>query len=139
MATPQEQTITDWQNNDGLIIIDAGGHVMRTNSRGQAYLALLGDTDTTGTLTYLGREPLERLLVSPPVGQTGHQLVLTGPPRQVFNVVAQPVVTGPRVGGWMLLVREVYEEEEEASPQQTEETTLVIHWPPAWLGTSNRL
>ena len=139
MVTYQELTITDWQNNDGLIIIDAGGHIMRTNTQGQAYLALLADTDTTGTLTYLGREPLERLLVSPPVDQTGHQLVLTGPPRQVFNVMAQPVVTGPHVDGWMLRVREVYEEEEEASPQQTEETALVIHWPPAWFGTSNRL
>ncbi len=141
MVTHQEPTIIDWRNNDGLIVIDADGHVMRTNSQGQAYLALLGDTDTTGTLTYLGREPLERLLVSPPAGQTDHQLVLTGPPRQVFNVVARPVVTGPRFGGWMLLVRKVYEdeEEEEASPQQAEQTALVVHWPPAWFGTSNRL
>lgn len=139
MVTHQEQTITDWRNDDGLIIIDATGHVVRTNSQGQAYLFLLGDTDITGTLTYLGSEPLERLLVSPPLGQMGHQLVLTGPPRQVFNVVAQPVVIGPRVGGWMLLVREVSKYEEEASPQQEAETALVVHWPPAWFGTSNRL
>jgi PAS domain-containing protein len=139
MVTYQEQTITHWQNDDGLIIIDAAGHVVRTNPQGQAYLALLGDAGTTGTLTHLGREPLERLLVSPPVEQANHQLVLIGPPRQVFNVVAQPVVTGSRVDGWMLLIREDYEEEEEASPQQPEETALVIHWPPAWFGTSNRL
>lgn len=94
---------------DGAVVLDSEGYIIQANQTGQGYLALLADANVGSCLTSLGDRLTWELFASPPLGDMGHKVVWTGPPRRIFAVVARPVITELRADGWLLIIREVKE------------------------------
>lgn len=100
---------------DGAVVLDSEGYIIQANQTGQGYLALLADAGIGSCLPALGDRLTWELFASPPLGDVGHKVVWTGPPRRVFAVVARPVVTELRANGWLLIIREVKETQQNCS------------------------
>jgi two-component system, cell cycle sensor histidine kinase and response regulator CckA len=91
---------------DGVLLLDDQRRVLLANSAAQEFLRLLTDTDTTGNvLTHLGDQSLDQLLTSPPAGRW-HDVSSNS---QTFEVIAQPLASGPAASGWVLVLRDVTE------------------------------
>ncbi|RMF90997.1 MAG: response regulator, partial [Nitrospinota bacterium] len=94
---------------EGVCVLDADHRLLLTNPRAQAYLEVLGAGDDEGRLTRLGDRSLEELLIPPPPDQRYHEVRVTSPTR-IFEVMSQPIETGPERGGWVLLLQDVTQE-----------------------------
>lgn len=92
---------------DAAVVLDSEGYIIQANQTGQGYLALLADASVGSCLSSLGDRLIWELFASPPLGDMGHKVVWAGPPRRIFAVVAQPVITEFRTDGWLLIIREV--------------------------------
>jgi len=92
---------------DGVVIIDTDGCIRLANLVGQGYMALLADASLGSRLIYLGNRCLRDLLGPPPLGKTGHEVILAGTSHRVFEVMTEPVMIDVGTDGWLLIVREI--------------------------------
>nr|BAL57573.1 multi-sensor hybrid histidine kinase [uncultured Chloroflexota bacterium] len=90
----------------GMVLLDKEQRLVQANTIAQQQLALLSQVQTGQKLTHLAGYPVARLLRLPPE-EMWAELEVTGPPRQIFEVEARPIQTGPEAGGWVLSLREV--------------------------------
>ncbi|MDY7075515.1 MAG: response regulator [Chloroflexota bacterium] len=124
MARIQEQAQRVQQIMDtvpeGILLLDAGGRVIHSNSVAQKYLFVLADAQVGNTLTHLGDRPLAELLTSPPRG-LWHEACTDGTPSRIFEVIARPIETGPGIEGWVLSIRDVTQEREIQQRAQQQE------------------
>jgi PAS domain S-box-containing protein len=95
---------------DGVIATNAEGQIILANLAGQKYLALLADARIGDILTHVGEWPIGELLSPPPDGKIYHEVVIKGSPDRIFEVVAQPMEAGPKVSGWVIVIRDSTEE-----------------------------
>ena len=140
MLEHQWPRLVEQHDSDGLLWLDIGGHIKQTNLKGQEYLALLAEASVTEALTHLGEHSLQELMAIPatPGMEMCHEVVLVGPPCQIFEVVIQPMLAGAQFEGWLLYIREVAKEwQEQKFLEPQERPTLVVHWPPVSPATSN--
>lgn len=104
----REQTkMTGPTSSYGVVIIDDQKQVKLMNPAAQAYLAQLTEADIDDVLNYLGQQVVDQLLTPPTEGQATHEIILAGPPRQVFEVMAQSLGPDPPVNGWVLIIQDV--------------------------------
>ncbi|MFN2109430.1 MAG: PAS domain S-box protein [Anaerolineae bacterium] len=106
--TRQMQQIMDTVP-EGVLLLDAELRLLLCNPSAMAYLPVLTDTATWEagqTLTALGGQPIAELLSPPPHG-LWHEVVEE---RRHFQVLARAIETGPMMGGWVLVLRDVTEE-----------------------------
>jgi len=96
---------------EGVLLLDAEHRLVLVNPVARRYLPALTGATVGQVITTLGGHPLETMLASY-AGRLAREIVLTGPPRQVFELRAQPVQRGPEEGGWLLLMRDVTQERE---------------------------
>ena len=107
---------------EGVILLDGKARVVLANPVGKEHLAILADTLVGGTLTRLGSQPLETLMTAPPQG-LWHDIAAKG---RYFQIIAQPIETGPVLGGWVLVIRDVTQQIEiERRVQQQERLAAV--------------
>jgi hypothetical protein len=140
MLEHQWPRLVEQHDGDGLLWLDAEGYIKQTNLKGQEYLTLLAEASVGDALTHLGEHSLRELVTLPATPQVEmcHEVVLVGPPCQVFEVVIQPVLTGAQFEGWILYIREVPKERQEQKFLEPQgRPTLVVHWPPVSPATSN--
>jgi PAS domain S-box-containing protein len=113
---------------EGVLLLDAGAvagwHVVLANPVAEKVLAVLA-SDAREMLTHLGDRPLADLLASPPHG-AWHEVRVSGPPPQTFEVIARPIEAGPAAGGWALVVREVTQDRENQRRVQQQERLAAI-------------
>ena len=113
---------------EGVLLLDAGGaagwRVVLANPVAEKALAVLAN-DARETLTHLGNRPLPELLAPPP-REAWHEVKVSGPPPQTFEVVARPIEAGPAAGGWALVVREVTQERESQQRAQQQARLAAI-------------
>jgi two-component system cell cycle sensor histidine kinase/response regulator CckA len=113
---------------EGVLLLDAGAvtgwRVVLANPVAEKALAVLA-SEAQQTLTHLGDRPLAELLASPSDG-TWHEVRVSDPPPQTFEVTARPIEAGPAAGGWVLLVREVTQERENQRRVQQQERLAAI-------------
>jgi two-component system cell cycle sensor histidine kinase/response regulator CckA len=106
--TRQMQQIMDTVP-EGVLLLDAGCRVVLCNPSALAYLPVLTETaiwETGQTLTVLGGRSVAELLSPPPRGLC-HEISKA---RRHFQITARAVETGPMMGGWVLVLRDVTEE-----------------------------
>jgi two-component system cell cycle sensor histidine kinase/response regulator CckA len=113
---------------EGVLLLDAGAvagwRVVLANPVAEKALAVFA-SDARETLTHLGDRPLAELLASPPRG-AWHEVKVSGPSAQTFEVIARPIEAGPAAGGWVLVVREVTQERENQRRVQQQERLAAI-------------
>ncbi len=109
----QEQTLQMQQIMEtvpeGVVLLDAELRVLLCNPAAHTHLPVL--TSVTACkpgqkLEQLGGRPMAELLSPPPRG-LWHEMSVG---RRHFQLIARPIETGPMVGGWVLLTRDVTEE-----------------------------
>ncbi|MCP4536325.1 MAG: PAS domain S-box protein [Chloroflexi bacterium] len=107
---------------EGVLLLDAGGRIVLVNPVAEKDLAALASVRVGDTLTHLGGQPLIELLTSPPKG-LWHDMTIDD---QDFQVIARSIETGPTLGGWVLVVRDVTQQREiERRIQQQERLAAV--------------
>ena len=111
LAAEQERlAVTLRSINDGVISVDADGHIVLANPVARTYLAEMTNADFGDVLTHLGDHQLETFLVNALDADNYLEVTIEGPPQQKFEVVAQPMDTGQRTNGWVLIIRDVTEQ-----------------------------
>ena len=106
--TRQMQQIMDTVP-EGVVLLDAKLRLLLCNPSALAYLPVLTATaiwEMGQTLTALGGQPAAELLSPPPHG-LWHEVVKE---RRHFQITARAIETGPMMGGWVLVLRDVTEE-----------------------------
>ncbi|HOU15097.1 MAG TPA: PAS domain S-box protein [Anaerolineae bacterium] len=106
--TRQMQQIMDTVP-EGVLLLDAELRVLLCNPSALTYLPVLTSTpvwEPARILTQLGERPIAELLSPPPRG-LWHDVSVK---RQHFQVTARAIETGPMMGGWVLVIRDVTEE-----------------------------
>ncbi|MCP4539353.1 MAG: PAS domain S-box protein [Chloroflexi bacterium] len=88
---------------EGVLLLDATGHVILANPLGEKELDTLANARVGDILTHLGDHPLDTLLTSPPKG-LWHQVTTN---HRNFQVIARSLETGVEAGGWVLVIRDV--------------------------------
>ncbi len=96
---------------DGVVALDAERRIVVTNPVAEDHLKVLAGVGVGEILTQLGDQQIEVLLQPPSRGENFHEVKLEGP-RRCFEVVTQQMETGPQVGGWVLVIRDVTTERE---------------------------
>ena len=91
---------------EGVLLLDADTRILQANPVAREYLTALTDAGVGEVLTDLGSWPIQVLLAPPSSGIPGHEITVTGPPRRVFEVQAQPLAEAPGAGGWVVLIRD---------------------------------
>jgi two-component system cell cycle sensor histidine kinase/response regulator CckA len=93
---------------EGIVLLDDERRILLANPAAENYLSALANAGIGDVLTHLDGRPMEELL-QPHPERLWHELEIAGPPRRVFETVAQPMVREGRPGGWILLIRDVTE------------------------------
>lgn len=103
---------------EGVLLLDANHRILLANPTARKYLMLLTQESNADILTHLGGSPLKVLLEPPKAESMCQEVVLEGPPRWVFEVVARqmPPAPGLPASDWMLVIRDV------TARQQAEQT-----------------
>lgn len=110
---------------EGVILLDEEMRVVLANPVAQTYLINLAEFERGEILTHLGHKPLEDLL-KPEFQNLWYELETTGPPRQVFEIGAQPLEKGDNPGGWVVVIREVTKERETQTRIQMQERLATV-------------
>lgn len=110
----QEQTLQMQQIMDtvseGVFLLDAELCLLLCNPSALAYLHILSESEVWKTgqkLTALAGHSISELLSPPPRG-LWHEIEAN---RRHFQITARAIETGPMMGGWVLVVRDVTEEQ----------------------------
>ncbi len=93
---------------EGVLLLNAQHRILLANPTAREYLMALAGVKVGDILTQLGGRPVAELLTTPSDG-LGHEVTVEGPPRRIFEVVAQPVAEDE---GWVLILRDVTRERE---------------------------
>ncbi|HEY46371.1 MAG: hypothetical protein AMJ88_06635 [Anaerolineae bacterium SM23_ 63] len=96
---------------DGVVALDAESRIVVANPVAEDQLKTLAEVSAGGVLTHLGDQRIEALLRPPSRGKNFHEVMIEGP-RRCFEVVTQQMETGPQIGGWVLVIRDVTAERE---------------------------
>ncbi|KAA3663794.1 MAG: PAS domain S-box protein, partial [Chloroflexi bacterium] len=107
---------------EGVLLLDADYRVMLANPLAEQFLTLLAPDWENGRLAYLGNQPLNKLLTSPPKG-LWHDIVLHN---QAFEAIARPVETDYQNTGWVLLIRDVTQERDIQQQAQRQERLAAV-------------
>ena len=107
---------------EGVLLLDADGHVILANPVAKGDLAILAEAKVGDTLTHLGDRPLAELLTSPPKG-LWHEVAADN---RSFEVIARPMETGPQTTGWVLVIRDVTQEREIQQRVQQQERLAAV-------------
>jgi signal transduction histidine kinase/DNA-binding response OmpR family regulator len=94
---------------EGVLLLDSKTRIVLANPTGREYLALLTDVGVKDVLTHLGERPLGELIGPPSEGEICHEVALEGSPHRVFEVMTQPMETGPRADNWVLVIHDITE------------------------------
>jgi signal transduction histidine kinase len=94
---------------EGVLLLDGKTRIVLANPTGREYLALLTDVGVKDVLTHLGERPLGELFGPPPEGEICHEVIPEGLPHRAFEVIAQPMETGPRADNWVLVIHDITE------------------------------
>ncbi len=116
---------------EGVLLLDEERRLVLSNPAAETYLLAL--TDAAGpsagrvgnVLAHLADRPVEELLQSPPE-RLWHELEVAGTPSHVFEVAAQPISAKARIGGWVMLIRDVTEEREVQQRVQQQERLAAV-------------
>jgi hypothetical protein len=124
------------------ILLDAHFRLLLANPLALDQLPVLTTATIGERLRSLGGVPLGKLLEKPPPGRSGHEIIVREPRRRVFEINAQPMLTGPQAGGWVLVIDEITTEREQqdylqartasppsASSPPASPTTSTTSWP----------
>lgn len=112
LAERERLLVTLQSIGDGVLALDSVGRVVLANAQAEDHLMALARAGLGDILTQLGGQSLESLLLPPPRGKTCHEVMLTEPRPQTFEVFAQPMGEEPRSNGWVLVIRDVTHERE---------------------------
>jgi hypothetical protein len=138
MTKHHEQTTTQQTGGDGAIIMNAEGDIVRTNPRGHEDQPFLSKAEMDEALTHLGMRSFDALLAALCEGDLNQEIVTEEPRLYVLEVLALPIVTGFRIDGWALTVRDVTDSPQEPSNSRPPgQSRSVFHWPPNSSLTSN--
>jgi signal transduction histidine kinase/CheY-like chemotaxis protein len=110
---------------EGVILLDEEMRVVLANPVAQTYLLNLAGFASGEILTHLGQKPLDNLL-RPEIQNLWYEIEVSGPPRQVFEIGAQPLEKGDEPGGWVVVLREVTEERETQTRIQMQERLATV-------------
>jgi signal transduction histidine kinase/DNA-binding response OmpR family regulator len=96
---------------EGVVLLNAEKRVVLANPTGHKHLSVLAPKTTGGgVLTELGGRPLQELLFPSSSEIPTHQLEISIPIRQIFEIEAQPLSTDPQKGDWVLVIRDITRE-----------------------------
>ena len=110
LAAEQERlTVTLRSITDGVISVDAEGHIVLANPVARTYLAQMTTADFGDVLTLLGDRPLEAILARASTTENHHEVTIESPTQRSFEVVAHPMDAGQQTNGWVLIIRDVTE------------------------------
>lgn len=110
---------------EGILLLDGERRILLSNPAAGTYLPVLTDATVGDVLTHLADHPVEELLQSPLEG-LWHELEVAGPPRRVFEVVAQPMAAETGAGDWVLVVRDVTRAREMQRHSQQQERLATV-------------
>ncbi len=114
--------------DEGILLLDADGRVMTTNTLGRAYLQLLhpqrGDAGEPATtrLSTLADYPLEALITPPAHG--GRREIKVN--RRTFRIAVRELKSGSLSGKWVLALQEATMEKEMQEQLQRQERLAVV-------------
>lgn len=107
---------------EGLFLLDANGQILMANAQAAEHLVFLADTAVDNSLTTLGNVPLARLL-TPPASGNWHEIKTRD---QIYELIAQPVKSGPVSQGWAVVLRQVTEQKRMEQQFQRQERLAAI-------------
>jgi GAF domain-containing protein/CheY-like chemotaxis protein len=110
---------------EGVILLDEMRRVVLANPVAQTYLLNLAEFSSGDILSHLGHKPLEDLLKKE-LQDLWYELEVPGPPRQVFEIGAQPLEKGDHPGGWVVVIREVTQERETQTRIQMQDRLATV-------------
>lgn len=110
---------------EGIILLDEESRVVLANPVAQTYLVNLADFTSGDVLTHLGQKSLEELL-EPEHQNLWYEIEYGGPPRQIFEIGAQPLEKSDNPGGWVVAIREVTQERETQTRIQMQERLATV-------------
>lgn len=91
---------------EGILLLDTNGQVLMANAQAEEHLAFLAKATVGDTLQALGDVPLATLLSSPE-RDSWHEIRTN---ERIYELVAQPVKSGPVSQGWAVVLRQVTEQ-----------------------------
>lgn len=97
---------------EGVLLLDDERCILLANPLGQELVGILAGRAIGEVLSHLGGTPLEELLAPSGEGQH-HEVEVAGPPRRVFEVLAEPMGVETWMEGWVLVIRDVTQEKED--------------------------
>ncbi len=107
---------------EGIFLLDAEGKIVVANPHAEEYLTLLAKAAVGDTLTVLGDVPLA-VLLQPPTSGNWHEIRAYD---QIYELVAQPVQSGPLSQGWAVVLRQVTEQKRMEQQFQRQERLAAI-------------
>jgi len=110
---------------EGILLLDGERRILLSNPAAQTCLPLLTDAAVGDVLTLMAGHSVEELLQPPPEG-LWHELEVAGPPRRVFEIVAQPIAAETGAGGWVVLIRDVTQERDIQGRIQQQERLAAV-------------
>jgi two-component system, cell cycle sensor histidine kinase and response regulator CckA len=111
---------------DGLILLDAHTRILLANPLALDQLPVLTNATIGDRLHSLAGVPVATLLEKPPPGRSGHEIIVREPRRRVFEINAQPMLTGPQAGGWVLVIDEITTEREQQDYLQAQDRLATV-------------
>ncbi len=107
---------------EGIFLLDLDGQILVANSHAQECLAFLANVTVGDQLTGLGELSLAALLAAP-ARSNWHEIKVKD---QIFELIAQPVESGPVSQGWAVLLRQVTEQKRLEQQFQRQERLAAI-------------
>ncbi|MBN1876580.1 MAG: response regulator [Anaerolineae bacterium] len=93
---------------EGVLLLDAAGHVLLANPEAERCLALLTPPEALlEGITRLGNTPLAELLTSPPTKGLWHEVQAQN---AIFEIIARPMHNGSQSEDWVLVIHDVTQE-----------------------------
>ncbi len=102
---------------EGMVLLGGDQKVVSANRLGREYLSLLSDANVGDTLVRFGGTQFSSLLI-PPQDQVWHEVNKGG---ETFEIVVEPIASGDRSYGWVMVIREVTQERESREIIQRQE------------------
>ena len=93
---------------EGMVLLDTDHKAVSANRLGREYLSLLSDSGVGDVLVQLGRMEISSLL-TPSQDQAWHEVSQGS---DFFEIAAEPMASGDRSLGWVMVIREVTQERE---------------------------
>ena len=108
---------------EGVVLLDKSRKVILENPVGQRFLAKLTNVGRGQVLSDLGGQEIDTLLL-PRQDGIPHEISLSAPEHQVFEVEGRMIESGPEAGGWALAIRDVTWERDLLAAEQTRRREL---------------